>query len=249
MNPLEAKEILTLYRPGTEDAHDPAFAEALQLCQRDPELKHWFDEHCEVYTALRARLKGIPVPEGLKEQILAERKVHSTTFSRRSIVLAAVTAVAVLTGLLSLLLKPREDTSLLAFQSQMTTTSLSVYGMYETNDLTEIRSYFTQRGLDAGYVLPGGLEKNAKPTGCVAITWHGHRVSMICFHSGKDLPPGEKSDLFLFVTGNSSVSKGPKSDAPILAKVNRATTASWSRGGKTYLLVADGDEEFLRKHL
>jgi hypothetical protein len=31
--------------------------------------------------------------------------------------------------------------------------------------------------------------------------------------------------------------------------VNRAMTASWSAGGRNYLLVVDGDEQLLRKYL
>src|SRR4029079_15043537 len=52
MNTQQAKEILSLYRPGTADAEDPSFAEALRLCERDPELERWFSEHCAVYSAL-----------------------------------------------------------------------------------------------------------------------------------------------------------------------------------------------------
>ena len=76
MNATEAKEILVLYRPGTTDDHDPSFAEALEYCERDPELKHWFDGHCDVYRTLRQRFKELPIPNALKEQIVAERNVQ-----------------------------------------------------------------------------------------------------------------------------------------------------------------------------
>src|SRR5262249_34476492 len=142
MNVAEARETLLMYRPGTADASDPAFIEALRLCEQDPELKRWFEEHCAVYTAMRSRFRDIPVPEGLKQQILAERKVHTMTFSRRTVVLVGVLAVAVLTGLLSLLPEPGEGTNLTAFRVRMTGSALSVYGMFETNDLNVIRSYF-----------------------------------------------------------------------------------------------------------
>jgi hypothetical protein len=73
MDSAEAREILKLYRPDSTDAADPQTAEALSLVDRDPELDHWFREHCEVYTAIRAKLKQIPVPADLKRKILVER--------------------------------------------------------------------------------------------------------------------------------------------------------------------------------
>ena len=251
MNAVEAKEILVLYRPGTADASDPAFAEALRLCEQDPELKRWFDEHCAVHSTLRDRFRQIAVPEGLKQQILAERKVHTTTFlSRRSAVLAVVVAVAVLTGLLSLLLRNRGDLNLAGFRNYAVRVSLSIYKMdLTTNNLTEIRTFFANKR-DTGYAIPATLEKNATPAGCVAgMTWHGKPMSMICFRSGKPLPPDVPADLFLFVISDGDMPNPPQTPTPTVKKVNRAVTASWSQDGRTYVLVADGDEEFLRKFL
>src|SRR5260370_3765428 len=73
MTNQQAKEILMLFRPGTDDPADPDFARALALAKGDPELASWFDEHCQAREAIRVRFKAIAVPEGLKEQILAER--------------------------------------------------------------------------------------------------------------------------------------------------------------------------------
>jgi hypothetical protein len=251
MNRQQAKEILALYRPETADAQDPSFAEARRLCESDPELKHWFDAHCAGYTALRARFKQIPIPEALKEQILAERKVHTTPFwRRRTVVLAAVAALTVTTGLVSLWLQPREDTGFPGFRNRMVSTSLRMYRMdLETNDLAQIRNFLSQRNSPADYRLPAALERNARPTGCVVVPWQGEPVSMICFHSGRPLGPGQTSDLFLFVAPSSRIRGAPGATSPALARVNRATTATWSRDGKTYLLIAAGDEELIRKYL
>src|SRR5215831_12326031 len=112
MTAQQAKEILTLFRPDSFDAADPEFTEALQLCERDPQLKRWFDEHCAVYRELRARFRQIAVPEGLKEQILAERKVHTTPFrSRLKLFAAAAAAITALAVLVFQWLPEREDTS------------------------------------------------------------------------------------------------------------------------------------------
>ena len=93
----QAKETLQLYRPGTADAVDPTFAEALELCERDPELKKWFVNHCALYAALRSKFKQIAVPEGLKEQIIAERRVHTTTpLRQKAVILAGAVAAVVM---------------------------------------------------------------------------------------------------------------------------------------------------------
>src|SRR6266487_4292933 len=71
MNSRLAKEILLRYRPGTADASDPEFAEALQQAKRDPELGRWFAQHQAFCETIRDRFKQLPVPAGLKEDILA----------------------------------------------------------------------------------------------------------------------------------------------------------------------------------
>jgi hypothetical protein len=255
MNRQQAKQILSLYRPGTADLNDPAFAEALLVCESDPESKLWFKAHCESYNALRARFKEIPVPEGFKEQILAERKIRTATFQpRRPVIYAAVAAAAALTVLtfviVSLWWQPRVDTGQPSFRDWTVSTALlNNYGMaLETNELSQIRKFLAQKKFDADFVVPEQLQNQARPTGCALLMFHGQRVSMICFHSGKPLGPGETSDLFLFVADSSDILE-TQARTPRLAKVSRATTASWSQDGKTYLLVAAGDENFLREYL
>ena len=72
MNLNEAKTVLLLYRPGTADAEDPQVAEALALAKQSPELARWLAEHTARQASLRGQFRRIPVPAGLKEQILAE---------------------------------------------------------------------------------------------------------------------------------------------------------------------------------
>jgi len=254
VNSREAKEILMLYRPGTADAEDSSFAEALQECGRDPELKRWFDEHCAVYTALRTRFKEAGVPEALKEQIIAERRVHTQPLWRKAAVLA-VGAIAVIVLAIQFWPNPApppEPHDFAAYRTELGSMALRAYGMQlATNDLDRIREFF-QSGDNGGvpnYTVPEGLRQNAAAAGCVAFTWQGKPVSMICFLSGKPLPQGQLSDLWLFVTDHASIPDAPGTAQPEIAKVNRLTTATWTANGKTYVLAVDGDEEFLRKFL
>src|SRR5437762_14113183 len=89
----EAQEILLLYRPGFCDPDDPQFEQALELARQDPELSAWFEQHCHVQQKLTTVLREINVPEGLKEQILSERKVQSLRIRRRQFAVASTAAV------------------------------------------------------------------------------------------------------------------------------------------------------------
>src|ERR1051325_8947113 len=71
----QAKEILLRYRPATVDDSDPEILEALELARRDPELAHWYAQHQAFHNIVRDRFKQLPVPAGLKEDILAGYKV------------------------------------------------------------------------------------------------------------------------------------------------------------------------------
>jgi hypothetical protein len=251
LNNSQAREILALFRPGTADERDPAFDQARQLAKTDPELGRWFDEHCQAYLVLRRKFQSIPVPPGLKEQILSERKIRRPHFQRYlGPALAAAAAVALLIGL-DFGVRPllsRTD-RFPAYRKRMTETALRSYTMDLTAaDPVRIREFLRQKRAPAEYALPDGL-KTASVAGCVVSSWQGHPVSMICFKSGRSLPPGDESDLWFFVIERKSVANAPPPGPPVVARVNKAVTASWSDDQNNYLLAAVGDEAFLGKYL
>jgi hypothetical protein len=251
VNNHEARQILALFRPTTADEQDPFFDEARQLAKTDPELARWMDEHCEAYLALRQKFQAIPIPPGLKEQIISERKIHRPFFP--SYFLPALAAAAAVALLVSLILgfwpfHGRTD-RFAAYRKRMTESALRSYGMdYLESDPVRIRNFLKQRHSPADYALPTGLKTSAT-VGCVLSSWDGHPVSMICFKSGRPLLPGEQSDLWLFVIDSKSVANAPPPGAPVFARVNKATTASWSEGDKSYLVAAVGDQAFLQKYV
>jgi hypothetical protein len=251
MNQEEAKQILALYRPGTADERDPSFREARQLAQSQPELARWFEEHCEAYLALRRKLRAVPVPPGLKERILSERKIRRSLFEKYSAPLLAAAAAVVLMAGISFW--PRSwhkvDAGHAAYRKRMTETGLRGYYMdLSTTDSSQVRHFLKAKNAPADYTLPAGLQR-AELAGCVVLRWQGAPVSMICFKSGRDLPAGEKSDLWLFVTDRNAVPHAPSPGPPVFTRVNKAMTASWSDDKKNYLLAAVGNEAFLEKYL
>jgi len=259
----ETKKTLALFRPGTADRTDPSFTEALARVRPhppverwpekpDPELAHWFHAHCASYLSVRSKFGKIPVPPGLKDQILAERKSNVvTTVAFRPAWLYQAAAVLVVCLGLAVLFWPghgRED-DFNIYRSRMARTALKPYSMdLESRDLHAINAYLAGRNAPIDYALPGGTRK-AQAVGCAVLKWQGANVSMLCFQSGHSLPAGQASDLWLFVIDQTSMRDGPGANVPVVAPIKRLTTACWVQDGKTYILAADGDESFLRQYL
>lgn len=250
----EAKDILLSYRPGADDQQDPATREALRLAEQDAELGQWFAEHRARQSAIRAAFRSIQPPKGLREQILSERPrlpVKHNFWKPATLILAGATLLFL--TLIGIEWKRHRDVqSELSFDSyrgRMVRGALRMYSMdLETNNLVAIRGYLGQRQARADYTLPAPLAETPT-TGCGVLTWQGHRVSMICFDSGRPLKPGQKTDLFLFVLNQNAAGNAPKDAVPKIVPVNRMMTASWTEGDLTYILAAEGDEGFLRKFL
>ncbi len=254
MNHDEAKTILLLYRPGTADAEDPRIAEALGLAGRDPDLAGWLEEHAARQEALRAKFRQIAVPAGLKEQIISEQRALTKRAARRErlTALAAVAVIVVSLVVLAPFWLPRAmtaDNTLANYENQMVSAALRGYGMpVTTNNPAEIRAYLAQNQAPADYVLPAGLQK-ASLVGCAIEGWQNSKASMICYRTGKPLPPNQPADLWLFVVDRASLKNAPPPGPPRLATVNQLATAVWSQGDKVYFLGIEGDERTLQQYL
>jgi len=250
VNSREAKQILFLYRPGLAEQDEPGLDAALALAEQDPELGRWFHQHRATQETLRASFRQLPVPEGLKEQILSERKAHTALPMPRKLVLIALSVVIMflLAGVSFSLLHRPEDRTFANFQSRMVRTVARQYPKMdlETSDLGKIRRYLAQHQAPGDYVLPPRLE-NTTSTGCALLQWRGKQVSMICFNSGLT-PTPNVPDLFLFVINRADVPNAPSSPSPLFTQGDAISTATWSAGDKTYLLTAQGGEPFLRRY-
>lgn len=228
-------------------------AAALALCRQDRELAHWFENHCAVQNAIHVRFNQVPVPEGLKEQILSEYKPQmGVTWWRQPVVLAATAMFLALVVAGSLWLaiphQSKEEVSFASYRSRMVRTALRTYGMdLETNDLVQIRTYLAQHQAPAGYVLPKNLA-SVPSVGCGVLKWQDQPVAMVCFQTGQPAVPGIKSDLFLFVIDRKSVPDPTVDNAPEFLSVNKLVTASWKDDENVYVL-AGFDEATLRRQL
>jgi uncharacterized membrane protein YbaN (DUF454 family) len=251
VNHDEAKEILLFHRPDTADADDPQIAEALELAKREPELARWLEEHVARQDALREKFRQIVVPAGLKEQIISEHAAEQKIiFWRKNFTFAATAAMASLIVLMFFWFRPSpKDDTLAIYESRMAGVALRGYAMdLKTNDVTPIRNFLAQNHAPSDFALPDSLQK-ISIAGCAVENWQNAKVSMICFRTGKPLPPGEQSDLWLFVVDGSAVKNAPADGSPQFSKISRLAVAVWVQGDKLYLLGAEGDEQMVRKLL
>ncbi len=243
MNSLEAKKILTLYRPETAEAAEPDFEEAIRQTRHDPELKKWFEQLCAFQTALGKKFRQIDVPEDLKQQILAKEKIiQPIVWWRNPSWFAAAAAILLLISLAAFWLKPEPPDRFSNFRERMVRVALREYKMdLLTNDSAQIRQFLTARGAPGDYVLTSGLEQ-LRVIGCGPLVWRSNPVSMICFDRG------DQQMVFLFVV-NRAAMKGAPDMTPEFVKVNKLGTASWSQGDKTYILAGSAEPKVLQKFL
>ena len=249
MDSRQARQILELYRPTVDDA-DPQFAEALAFAQNDAELRAWLAEQHASYEAVRDKLRDMPVPAGLREQILAQRKVVRVPAAwwARPQLWQAVAAVAVICFSLYLIgaqlhwwdNTEKAQRSFAAFRGQMTYFAAAGYKLDVTSaSLDELRQQFASHGWPADYVVPAGLTKLIVRGGCLS-KWQAHKVSMLCLSSA------DKHGVWLYVVDQKAVPDAPKQSTPQFKSEGTMATASWSKDGETYLLTAEGNEAYLR---
>lgn len=244
MNSDQAKEILLLYRPGTADAEDPEIVEAMAVARRDPELARWFERHVAFQSAMRTSFRQIAVPEHLKLELLAGRKIiRPSVWWQRPVWLAAAAVVVIALGLAAFWLRPTVPDRFANFQQMMVSKAENVaYAMdWPTNDMRALRTALAGRGAPANYEVPKGLAR-LQLTGGAALTWRANPVSMVCFDRG------DKQMVFLFVMKRSAL-KDPPPEKPLVAKIDALTTVSWTSGDQAYLLAGPEEANFLQKYL
>ena len=246
MNLDQAKQILLLYRPGTDEI-DPETAEALELAKQIPELGRWFEQQQTFDAALRTKLRGIPAPPGLKRALLKREKVlrPPVEFWRRPILVAAAAIIVAFLGLALFWLRPSVPNRFVHFRETMVSAAVRMYGMdFETKDPEQLRQFFAGKGSPADYDLTAGLAKLQLKGGGL-LRWRGNPVSMVCFDRGTG------DTLFLFVLKRAAI----KDALPLnpseadLEQVDGLLTASWTRGDETYVLAGPNEPDFARKYL
>lgn len=275
MNNDEAKFILRAYRPGGPDAADPQFEAALAQARRDPELGRWLAEETALDRTLSAKLQTVPVPTDLKATILAGRKVLPlpvTPWWRLRLHPAATAAALALTfGLIGYLAmheppEPRADFAgfsqdltdylakgygVLPRHAHLATTQVNYFGAqsyrmnYRSPSLDDVRRWLKDNGGHPDFAVPAPLQKPLN-LGCAVMDWRGHRVTLLAFQTGRALPHDK---VHLAIIQTADLPDAPARNLTRFAEGDDWTTAAWTDGPLTYLLMAPGDRSSVAKYL
>ncbi len=249
MDNREAKFILNAYRPDGQDANDPRFAEALEQVRRDPILQRWFDESIAFDAAMTEKLSATPVPNDLRESILAGAKVTRVPLWKNRWRKWAIAAAVVLSATLGVLIwRGTHPTPVAGWQLQALDTILSSIARNEShfdvisaNPANLVKWLHTEHA-PAGEQLPNNLDK-LPSIGCKTFFWGGKPVSLICF----TLPEGRA--IHLVITNVSIESdRAIKQEARVIQQ-GRWATATWREGGMIYMLALEGSRDELRRYL
>lgn len=244
MDIREAKMILHSWRATGADAGDPRFSEALRMAECDPALAEWLAREQALDAALSGKLREVPVPEGLGEDILARHvEVARVPAARKRTLLALAAAIAMVAMIASVwLLTVSGNRGFASYRSRMVGNLAELRLDFAGARLSDVQEWLARnRGL-ADCRVPEALQ--GLPTlGCKVWAWRGKPVTLICFSLGQ----GRVAHLF--VVPRASMPDPPDGDQIQFAEVDGWMTANWSEGRDVYLVVRKSDEGSLRRLL
>jgi hypothetical protein len=243
MTSEQAKEILSVYRPGTADESDPVFTEALALMKSDPGLKSWFEESLAFDRGLRAAVAKVSVPEPLLDSILAPRKIiapahwYQRRLSGRELGIAAVVFLSLTLGIFWLFQKPMAFAD---FQRDIADQSwgTSPHVELKTSRIEDVKAFLATHKLATNFAIPPTLAQT-EVHGCSIMHWQGRRIPVLCFNSNRQ-------HLHLLVVDRALFPDGP-SKVPHSEQWETWRTVSWSKDDHTYVLTGLSTPAFVKK--
>lgn len=241
MNSEEAKRVLEMFRASGADMEDPRFAEALLQTERDPELGRWFEEQRRFDQSFVDGVKTIPVPQDLRDSILAQRKVVRLSHWARWRARAAVAACFAVLAVGSAVVAMNRPTPFPKFRAELLDQAWDggAHLDIESSDLKQIQRWLARNNAASTFTLPEGLQ-DAHLIGCKLVETDGLRVPMLCLSDGA-------RHMHLFLLEGLQMAQMPPNDKPDFEKCGVWKTASWQQGGTTYVLTGMKYQTFVNK--
>lgn len=248
MDNREARSILYLHRMGESALDEAKLREALRKAEADPSLAQWWQTEQELDQVIASKLAATRVPSDLKARIHAGtppgRPPQAVRSSWSRTVLALAASIVVLGVLFSSWRGPFQPAASLANYRDEMVSFIKVPPNLEleSTDLTRLQEFLAQADAPAGFAVPKNLERY-EPVGCRVLRFRGHDVSLVCFKIGHN------QLAHLFVADAKLIPNAGRSSAPIFAAERDWMTATWTEGGRAYLLTVKGDRAATEKFL
>jgi hypothetical protein len=245
MDRKEAQFILSALRPQSPEASEPAFTEALAQAEADPVLKAWWQAQQEFDRKIAAKFAEVPVPDDLRDNILARRKI--TRFEPRvsySTWLAAAAVVAFLCVAATFWHVANFGPVDRSDYADAVVSELGDKGpdlAMTTTDHGKIIDWLKAHGAPVGD-MPSKLQ-GIPTVGCQRYVIHGHPVSLVCFA----LTNG--SIAHFFMVDKSALNDPPGESGAEFGNVKGWTVAAWSDSRMTYMVATQADLETLKQVL
>ncbi|HEY5752875.1 MAG TPA: hypothetical protein VIT21_06995 [Chthoniobacterales bacterium] len=241
MNPDEAKFILSAYRAQGRDAGDPAFSEALELADADPNLGRWLQQQQAFDAVVSEKVARFTPPSGLRESILAGARIGiRKVWWRQPRALAIAACIAILSAVSPLIWRAAvsvEGNTLSEYA--MNYASRPFVLMEHSQDISQLKAWLVSHNAPEPVNLPGELAR-LKGIGCKTLKYQGKKISLVCFDRNG-------TEYHLFIARHS--------DFPDLAATlqmrshGKWGSVSWGDAEHQYVLVSAAGPDAVRSLL
>lgn len=230
----QAKFTLRAYRPGGQDAADPAFAEGLAQAARDPSLRAWFEREQAFDGALGAKLRTVTPPAGLREAILAGARASRRTsrLRRPTTWMAMAASVTLLLGTIWFLPRTVSASTSVDELARYALNELTQPGHPRGQPLSELGTFGTWLGSTSntlGDGLPVELSE-LRANNCRVIIVGGREVFEICF----------KRDVWyhVYIARRGDFGCQEAEYAPMYREQGELASCTWVDDRHVYVLVS-----------
>ena len=245
----QARLILSAYRPGGQDAGDPAFAAALEQARLDPAVAEWLAGQQQFDLALTEKLREVPVPASLRADILAgARASRPARWWQQSRVWALAAAVAVLAGIAAFWSQSgTSNPALAAWQENAISVLEDVEASRTEFDRThaepaQLLAWLREQSAPTPAALPASL-RDQRSFGCKTWMWKGRRLSLVCF----DLGGG--AEAHIVTTDRAQLYGAPPEGRPVFASKDKWSVAAWSEGKVACMLISNQGPDGVKRLL
>lgn len=237
MDNTELQLRLSACRPHGQDADDPLLRAALESLPRHPDVAARYEQQMHFDRAMCKHLEAMPVPAGLRAEVLAALKI-SQVRSRRAampwLAAAAMVAAAVVVFWLperkGTMTFAEAETSLVKMFEQMQAEGMSLD--HVSHELDEVSTWLADAQAPLPYVMHAGM-RESEPMGCRVIHWQGSKVTLICFRKA-----GDSAHLFVMDRAPLAEGEGPPSQEPMpVHHVEGRPVSAWGCRKCLYVLV------------